>query len=101
MADRQEPPPNATNCPPGGQFQSRHGAAMVTDRVEVADSSPRFRGRPTGHGLTTKNVVALMAIPEIVELNIGHAMIADAVFSGLHGAVRAMLTAMERGRAGR
>lgn len=54
-----------------------------------------------GHGLTTKNVSALVAIPEIVELNIGHAVIADAVFMGLGGAVRAMLAAMDKGRASR
>lgn len=49
-----------------------------------------------GHGLTTRNVPALVTIPEIVELNIGHAVIADAVFMGLGGAVRAMLTACTR-----
>jgi pyridoxine 5-phosphate synthase len=54
-----------------------------------------------GHGLTTKNVPALVAIPELVELNIGHAVIADAVFTGLPGAVRAMLAAMAKGRAPR
>jgi len=54
-----------------------------------------------GHGLTTKNVSALVAVPEIVELNIGHAVIADAVFMGLGGAVRAMLAAMDKGRASR
>jgi pyridoxine 5-phosphate synthase len=54
-----------------------------------------------GHGLTTKNVPALVAIPEIVELNIGHAVVADAVFLGLPGAVRAMLAAIDKGRAGR
>lgn len=49
-----------------------------------------------GHGLTTKNVPALVAIPEIVELNIGHAVIGDAVFLGLGAAVRAMLAACAR-----
>lgn len=52
-----------------------------------------------GHGLTTHNVEALVAIPEIVELNIGHAVIADAVFVGLAGAVRAMNEAITKGRA--
>ena len=52
-----------------------------------------------GHGLTTKNVPALVAIPEIVELNIGHAVIADAVFIGLPAAVRGFLTAVGKGRA--
>jgi pyridoxine 5-phosphate synthase len=50
-----------------------------------------------GHGLTTVNVRPLMAIPEIVELNIGHALIADSIFLGLEGAVRAMLSAMGTG----
>jgi pyridoxine 5-phosphate synthase len=36
-----------------------------------------------GHGLTLSNVADIAAIPEIVELNIGHAIIADAVFLGL------------------
>lgn len=54
-----------------------------------------------GHGLTTANVSALMRISEVVELNIGHAMIADAVFMGLSGAVSAMLKAIEKGRARR
>ncbi|MCL2778862.1 MAG: pyridoxine 5'-phosphate synthase [Polyangiaceae bacterium] len=54
-----------------------------------------------GHGLTTQNVPALLAIPEIVELNIGHAVISDAVFVGIEGAVRAMLAAIAKGGADR
>lgn len=51
-----------------------------------------------GHGLTTGNVAALVQIPEIVELNIGHAIIASAVFLSLPGAVKAMLAAIAKGR---
>ena len=51
-----------------------------------------------GHGLTTRNVTALVLIPEIVELNIGHAIIADSVFMSLPGAVKAMLGAIAKGR---
>ncbi len=51
-----------------------------------------------GHGLTTRNVGALVAIPEIVELNIGHAVVSDAVFLGLGGAVRARASAIAKGR---
>jgi len=40
-----------------------------------------------GHGLTLANTPAICAIAEIEELNIGHAIIADAVFKGLHQAV--------------
>ncbi|HVJ90963.1 MAG TPA: pyridoxine 5'-phosphate synthase, partial [Labilithrix sp.] len=53
-----------------------------------------------GHGLTTRNVTPLVEIPEIVELNIGHAIIADAIFMSLGGAVKAMLAAVSRGRPG-
>jgi pyridoxine 5-phosphate synthase len=54
-----------------------------------------------GHGLTRANVAAVTAIPEIEELNIGHAVIADAVLVGLDRAVRDMRVAIERGAAGR
>jgi len=43
-----------------------------------------------GHGLTYLNVRRVAAIPEIEELNIGHSIVANAVFWGLEGAVRRM-----------
>jgi pyridoxine 5-phosphate synthase len=50
-----------------------------------------------GHGLTQDNVPALVALPQILELNIGHAIVSDAVFLGLRGAVTAYLAAIDRG----
>jgi len=50
-----------------------------------------------GHGLTVHNVPALVAVPEVVELNIGHAVVSDAVFVGMQGAVRAFRKAIEQG----
>lgn len=47
-----------------------------------------------GHGLTTKNVGALAAIPVITEFNIGHHIISRSVFVGLDAAVREMLSAI-------
>lgn len=47
-----------------------------------------------GHGLDYHNVQPVAAIPEIVELNIGHAIIARAIFSGLAAAVRDMKALM-------
>ena len=44
-----------------------------------------------GHGLTYMNVKPVVAIPEIVELNIGHSIIARAVLVGLERAVREMV----------
>ncbi|MDX1901063.1 MAG: pyridoxine 5'-phosphate synthase [Gammaproteobacteria bacterium] len=43
-----------------------------------------------GHGLHYQNVQAIAALPEIHELNIGHAIIAQAIFLGLENAVREM-----------
>jgi len=54
-----------------------------------------------GHGLTRDNVGAVTAIAEIEELNIGHAVIADAVLVGMERAVQGMRSAMERGVAAR
>ncbi len=51
-----------------------------------------------GHGLNLANVAPVAAIPELVELNIGHAIVADAVFMGLEQAVAAMNRAMQAAR---
>lgn len=50
-----------------------------------------------GHGLTRHNVMAIAAIEDIEELNIGHAVIADAVMLGLGRAVRGFREAIDRG----
>ncbi|HEX3769307.1 MAG TPA: pyridoxine 5'-phosphate synthase [Polyangiaceae bacterium] len=66
----------------------------------LAQGAKRAHGQglevAAGHGLTQDNVPALVAIPEIVELNIGHALVADAVFLGLRGAVVAYREALAR-----
>ena len=51
-----------------------------------------------GHGLDYLTAEAIAALPEIVELNIGHFLIGEAVFEGLGTAVKKMRAAMERGR---
>jgi pyridoxine 5-phosphate synthase len=53
-----------------------------------------------GHGLNYLNVQPVAAIPEIVELNIGHAIVARAVMDGMAGAVREMKSLMEAARRG-
>lgn len=52
-----------------------------------------------GHGLDTKTVGAVAAIREVVELNIGHSIIADSVFKGFVQSVRDMRSAMDHARA--
>jgi pyridoxine 5-phosphate synthase len=53
-----------------------------------------------GHGLNLDNVAPVAAIPDIVELNIGHAIIARALFVGLPAAVAEMRRAMAEARYG-
>jgi len=47
-----------------------------------------------GHGLHYENVQAIVRIPQLVELNIGHSIVARALFSGLEKAVKDMLELM-------
>jgi pyridoxine 5-phosphate synthase len=67
------------------RLAARHGVAR---RLEVH----------AGHGLNYRNVAAVASIAEITELNIGHAIIAQAVFDGLGAAVREMRAQMQRAR---
>lgn len=53
-----------------------------------------------GHGLHYTNVQAIAAIPEIAELNIGHAIVAQALFIGWQNAVREMKAIMVAARLG-
>ena len=51
-----------------------------------------------GHGLDYENVLPIAKIPEIVELNIGHSIIARAVIVGIEQAVREMKELLNRVR---
>jgi pyridoxine 5-phosphate synthase len=52
-----------------------------------------------GHGLTFDTVGPVASIPTIVELNIGHFLIGEAIFSGLDSAIRRMRSLMDKARA--
>jgi len=65
-------------------------AALASDRgLEVH----------AGHGLTFANVGLVAAIPEVAELNIGHFLIGEAVFTGLGVAIREMRARIDTARA--
>ena len=51
-----------------------------------------------GHGLTYDNVQPIAAIPQLAELNIGHYLIGEAIFTGLADAVRRMRNLMDEAR---
>jgi pyridoxine 5-phosphate synthase len=51
-----------------------------------------------GHGLDFAMARRIAALPQIVELNIGHFLVGEAVFVGLDAAIRQMRAAMDEGR---
>jgi pyridoxine 5-phosphate synthase len=81
--------------------QGAQKAAAEIDRLRGAAVHAKSIGLivAAGHGLTTRNVGALAAIPEITEFNIGHSIISNAVFIGLDQAVREMIAAIRTARA--
>jgi pyridoxine 5-phosphate synthase len=85
-----------------GEYAEAHGAqqAQQLERLRHAarHAAQRRLEVHAGHGLNYRNVGAVAAIGEISELNIGHAIIAQAVFDGLGTAVRAMRLQMQRAR---
>jgi pyridoxine 5-phosphate synthase len=85
-----------------GEYANAHRAARDAHVLSLAAGARRAVERgmrvAAGHGLTVENVPAVAAIREVVELNIGHALVADAVMVGMHRAVRAMRRAMARAR---
>lgn len=69
-------------------------------RLALAAAMTRTLGLEchAGHGLTFDNVTPVARLPEVVELNIGHFLVGEAVFAGLAGAVRTMKAIMLQAR---
>ncbi len=74
--------------------ETRKPGPTETERLTVADVAQRAHAAglrvAAGHGLTYRNVRGMVDIPEIIELNIGHNIVARATFVGLEAAVREM-----------
>ena len=72
-------------------FQAgRHAGELETIRAAGAYGSGAGLKVLAGHGLDLRNIVPILALPEFEEFNIGHSIIARAVFVGLGQAVREM-----------
>jgi pyridoxine 5-phosphate synthase len=86
-----------------GAYADALGARQATEleRLRAAASQGAALGLEVhaGHGLNYHNVQPVAAISEIVELNIGHAIVSRAVFDGLATAVREMKSLMIAARA--
>jgi pyridoxine 5-phosphate synthase len=76
-------------------------AAREFARIEAAAAHAEKCGIEchAGHGLDFETAETIAALPQIVELNIGHILISEAVFIGLGAAVAKMRAAMDAGRA--
>jgi pyridoxine 5-phosphate synthase len=85
-----------------GHYADLAGEAAVRelDRIRTAVALGSRLGLKVnaGHGLNFANVGPIAVIPEIVELNIGHALVADAIFMGWQNAVREMKRLMLEAR---
>lgn len=86
-----------------GAYAEATGGARATE-LERLRTGARLAARlglevHAGHGLDYHNVQPVAAIAEIVELNIGHAIVARALLTGLAAAVRDMKTLMQAARA--
>jgi pyridoxine 5-phosphate synthase len=79
-----------------GTYAEAEGAAQQTEllRLRAACELGHELGLQinAGHGLHYQNVVAVAGLPFMTELNIGHAIVARAIFVGLEAAVREMKT---------
>jgi pyridoxine 5-phosphate synthase len=78
------------------------GLAQQLARLEAAARAAAAAGLEVhaGHGLTFNTVGAVARIPEIVELNIGHFLVGEAIFGGLGSAIGRMRALMDEARAG-
>jgi pyridoxine 5-phosphate synthase len=85
-----------------GTYAEATGSAQARELERLATAARRAASLGlevhAGHGLTYHNVQPVAAIPEIVELNIGHCIIARAIFTGLESAVRDMKALMTGAR---
>ena len=87
-----------------GSYADAEGDAQQEEMNRVVTAAKHAAGIGlvvnAGHGLHYGNVTDIARIPEIVELNIGHAIVARAIFDGLTVAVREMKSLMLHARAG-
>ncbi len=85
-----------------GRYAHTDGEDRVAELKRISDCSAlavKNGIEPhAGHGLTFDNVIPVAAIPQIAELNIGHFLIGEAIFTGLDDSVRRMRELMDSAR---
>ena len=85
-----------------GRYAHLDGEERATELRRIADAAAlavKNGIEPhAGHGLTFDNVVPVAAIPQLKELNIGHFLVGEAIFTGLGESIRRMRGLMDEAR---
>ncbi|MDE2303504.1 MAG: pyridoxine 5'-phosphate synthase [Sphingomonadales bacterium] len=82
-----------------GEYAHAEGERRATELARLAGMAALAAKNGiephAGHGLTFENVAPVAAIPQLAELNIGHYLIGEAIFTGLDAAIRRMRAAID------
>ncbi len=80
--------------------QDHVSAARLLAQLQTGASEAARRGLEVhaGHGIDFDSVMPVAAIPEILELNIGHFLIGEAIFTGINGVIAEMRRRMDKAR---
>jgi len=85
-----------------GRFAHVEGEQAVEELRRIADAAALAAKNGVephaGHGLTFDNVAPIAAIPQFAELNIGHFLVGEAIFTGLEASVARMRALMDAAR---
>lgn len=85
-----------------GAYAHATGGARSRELARIADAAALAAKNGiephAGHGLTFDNVQPIAAIPQLAELNIGHYLVGEAIFTGLDTAIRHMRALMDAAR---
>jgi pyridoxine 5-phosphate synthase len=85
-----------------GRYAHLDGEARAAELRRIADAAALAAKNGiephAGHGLTFDNVQPIAAIPQVRELNIGHFLVGEAIFTGLEASVRRMRALMDEAR---
>jgi len=83
-----------------GAYANAKGQAIREERERIAAAAKRAQAAGlifnAGHGLTVRNLLPIATIPGLHEVNIGHDIIARAIFIGLENAVLEILDVLDR-----
>jgi pyridoxine 5-phosphate synthase len=85
-----------------GEYAHATGEARATELARIAEMAALAEKNGiephAGHGLTFDNVVPIAAIPQLAELNIGHYLIGEAIFTGLEESISRMRQLIDEAR---